>query len=66
MYLSRHIERKYYQHGSLAFLSGYTDFSYFGRQQTLCHRDTVLYIDSGHVRVCSLFKIYGYLTGTCV
>ena len=47
------------------FLRG-VDAAYFGRQQTLCHRDTVLHIDGSHVRVCSLFEIYGYITGTRV
>ena len=60
------VKREYDQHGSLALLSRYTDFGYFGRQQSLCHGNTVLYVDGSHVRVSSLLEVDGDITGTCI
>ena len=60
------INREYHQHGSLSLLCRHTYLGYFGRQQTLCHRYTVLYVYGGHIRVGSLFEVNGNIGGTTV
>ena len=51
------IQRENQQHRVLTFLCGHTHFGNFCRQQTLCHRHTVLYVDRSHIRVSTLVKI---------
>ncbi len=62
----RIINGKNNQHGVLTFLGSHTDLRYFGRQQTLCHRHTVLNVYCCHIRVGSLFEIYGDIGRTVI
>ena len=60
------VQREDQQHRVLTFLSSYTDFGYFGRQQTLCHRNTVLNVNRSHIRISTLVKIYTDICRTIV
>ena len=53
------IDGEHDQHGVLTFLGRHTDLGYFGRQQTLCHRNTVLHVYGSHIGIGSLFKVNG-------
>ena len=54
----RIVQREDQQHRVLTFLGCDTDFGNFGRQQTLCHRNTVLNVDRSHIRVGTLVEVH--------
>ena len=60
------VNGEYHQHGCLSLLRSHTDFGYLGRQQTLSHGNAVLYVNGGHIRVCTLFEVNGNFGGTVI